>query len=293
MDDNAFLLTIQKADRQPWRPWTKGTKWAAKRQQTQETPAPASPSTPGPLYPPPAYTYPGGPTLPTGQQPPPIRCPHPLLPTTSPSSSYPPPPYRPTPIEPGKQSINPPPHPSPHLLVVDDKLTGQSAYLLRSIRDSLVAAFTSQMGTRQWGLIYDPNGHPSGGNDIPTPIASLPFLPPGICRVVAFWGACTPFKRSVDVTTHMVFIQLCGSQQLVASRAVDTQCYSASTDGDTMEIPRALFTRASLTFQTGTRRSFAVLISILHPGSVGRAMRRLALGTVPKLILQSIHVIRR
>ena len=32
VDDNAFLLTIQKADRQPWRPWTKGTsESAAKR----------------------------------------------------------------------------------------------------------------------------------------------------------------------------------------------------------------------------------------------------------------------
>ena len=31
---------------------------AAKGQQTQETPFPASPSPPGPLYPPPAYTYP-------------------------------------------------------------------------------------------------------------------------------------------------------------------------------------------------------------------------------------------
>ena len=30
--DGAFLLTIQKANRQPWRPWTKGMEPAAKRQ---------------------------------------------------------------------------------------------------------------------------------------------------------------------------------------------------------------------------------------------------------------------
>ena len=59
-----------------------------------------------------------------------------------------------------------------------------------------------------------------------------------------------------------------------------------------MELPRALFTRASLTFQTGTKRPFAVLISILHPGSVGRALKRLAPGTLPKRVLQSIHLIR-
>ena len=141
------------------------------------------------------------------------------------------------------------------------------------------------MGTRQWGLIYDPKGHPSGFNDIPAPIASLPFLPPGICHLVAFWGTYTPFKHLVDVTTHMVFIQLRGLHQLVASRDVDAQCYLASMDGETMEIPQALFTRASLTFQTGIRRSFAGLISILHPGSVGRAVRRLAPGTLSKRVL--------
>ena len=58
-----------------------------------------------------------------------------------------------------------------------------------------------------------------------------------------------------------------------------------------MEIPQALFTRASLTFQTGTTRSFAVLISVLHPSSVGHALKRLAPGTLPKRILQSIHLI--
>ena len=143
-----------------------------------------------------------------------------------------------------------------------------------------------QMGKRQWGLIYDPKGHPSGFNNIPTPIGPLPFLPLGICHVIAFWGAYTPLKlfwgaytplnRLDDVTTHMVFIQLRGSHQLVASRAVETQCYPASTDCDTMEISQALFTRASLTFQTGTWRSFAVLISVLQgAGEMGATVQPL------------------
>ena len=42
--------------------------------------------------------------------------------------------------------------------------------------------------------------------------------------------------------THMVFIQLLGSHQLVASRAVDMQCYPTPSDGDSMEIPQSLFT---------------------------------------------------
>ena len=46
VDDSAFLLTIRKADRQPWRPRTRGTEPAAKRQRTQDTPSPASPSDP-------------------------------------------------------------------------------------------------------------------------------------------------------------------------------------------------------------------------------------------------------
>ena len=59
-----------------------------------------------------------------------------------------------------------------------------------------------------------------------------------------------------------------------------------------MELARALFTCASLTFQTGTNRSLPVLISILYPGSVGRAVKRLAADTLPNRILQSIHLIR-
>ena len=188
--------------------------------------------------------------------------------------------------------MKPPPLPSPHLLSADDEPTGQLACLLRSIRESLVAAIDPQMGTRQWGLIMYPKAHPSGFNDIPAPVASLPYLLQGFCHIVAFWGAYTPLKRSMDMATHMVFIQLRGSHQLVASRAVDMQCYPASTDGDSMKILQALFTRAPLTFHTGTRRSFAVLIYVLHPGSIGRALRRLAPGTLPKCVLQSIHLIR-
>ena len=107
------------------------------------------------------------------------------------------------------------------------------------------------------------------------------------------FGAGTPPPTSLtNMATHMVFIQLRGSHQLVAHRAQDSHCYPVSTVGDAMELPRALYTRASLTFQTGTKRSFAVLISILHPGSVGRALKRLAPGTLPKRVLQSIHLIR-
>ena len=202
-------------------------------------------------------------------------------------------PYWPTPIEPGKGPVNPPSLPPPHLPIAHDEPTSPSAYLLRCIGDSLIAVVTPQMGTRQWALIYDPNGHPFGFSDSPARIASLPFLPRGICDVVAFWGTYTPLKRLVGVTTHMVFKQLCGSHELVASRTVDTQCYPASTDGDTMGIPQALFTWASLTFETGTRHSLAVLIFILHQGSIGWALRRLAPGTPPKRVLQSIHVIRQ
>ena len=132
----------------------------------------------------------------------------------------------------------------------------------------------------------------SGFSDLPTPIASLPYLPSRICHTVAFWGAYTPPTSLTNMATHMVFIQLRGPHQLVAHRANDIQCYPASTDGHTMELPRALFTRASLTFQTGTKRSFAVLISILYPCSVGRALKRLAPGTLPNRILLSIHLIR-
>ena len=63
VDDSAFLLTIQKADRQPWRPWTKGSEPAAKRQRTQESSSLIVPSTLGPLYPYPAYTYPRVPAV--------------------------------------------------------------------------------------------------------------------------------------------------------------------------------------------------------------------------------------
>ena len=94
------------------------------------------------------------------------------------------------------------------------------------------------------------------------------------------------------MATHMAFIQLRGSHRLVAHRSDDIQSDPASTDGDNMEIPQALFTHVSLTFQTGTRCSFAVLISVLHPGSVGRALNCSVPGTLPKRILQSIHLIR-
>ena len=144
---------------------------------------------------------------------------------------------------------------------------------------------------RRRGII-DPKGHFSGFNNTPAPVASVPYLLPGICHVVAFWGAYTPLKRLMGMATHMVFIQLRGSHHLVASRAMDMQCYLASTDGDSMEIPQALFTRASLAFEAGTRRSFAVLIFVLHPRSVGRAVRRLAPGTLPRRVLHSIHLIR-
>ena len=148
------------------------------------------------------------------------------------------------------------------------------------------------MSAKQWGRIFDLKGHPSGYNDVPAPIASLPFLAPKSCHLVAFSGAYTPLKRLVDVTAHMVFIRLRGSHELFVSQAVDVQCYLASTGGDSREILQALFTRASLRFQEGTRRSFAVLISILHPSFVIRALRRLALGTRPRRVLQSIHLIR-
>ena len=142
-----------------------------------------------------------------------------------------------------------------------------SACLLRSIRRSLVVAVDPQMGTRQWGLIIDPKGHPFGFKDIPACIKSVPYGPPGICHVVVFLGAYTPLKRFMHGYTHG-FYTVVGSHHLVASRAVDMQCYPTSTNGDSMEIPQTLFTRASLTFQAGTPRSFAVLISILHSGSV-------------------------
>ena len=221
VDDTAFFLTIQKADRQPWRPWSKGTEPAAKRQQTQKTPSPASPPAPQPLYCRPAYTYPRAPAtypyyyasyLPTT-----AAYPIPSCPLAAASASIP---YLPRLIgsPPSNLEIG---QRTPHLLVADGEFPGQSAYLLRSIRDCLVASVTPQMGTRQRGLICYPNGYPSGLNDIPTPIASLLFLPPGICHVIAFWGAFTPLKRLV-VTTHMVFIQLRGSHRLVASQAVET-----------------------------------------------------------------------
>ena len=117
--------------------------------------------------------------------------------------------------------MKPPPLPSPHLLSADDKPTGQSACLLRSISESLVAAVDPQMGARPWGPIIDPKGQPSGFDDIPAPVASLPYLPPGIVHVVAFWGAYTPLKHLMDMATHKVFIQLRGSHQLVALRALD------------------------------------------------------------------------
>ena len=138
----------------------------------------------------------------------------------------------------------------------------------------------------------DFKGHLTGFSDLRVSIASLPYLPSGISHAVAFWGAYTPPTSLTNMATHMVYIQLRGSHQLVAHRAHDIQCYPTSADGNAMELPRALFTRASLTFQTRTKRSFAVLISILYPGSVGRALKRLAPGTLPKRILQSIHLFR-
>ena len=186
----------------------------------------------------------------------------------------------------------PSPLPSPYLLSADDEPDSQSACLLRSIRETLASAVDPHMGTRQWGLIMDSKGHLTGFSALPTSIASLPYLPSGICHAVAFWGTYTPPTSLTNMATHMVFIQLRGSHQRVAHRAHDIQCYPVSTVGDAMELPRALFTRASLTFQTGTKRSLAVLISILYPGSVGRAPKRLAPGTLPKRVLQSIHLIR-
>ena len=84
--------------------------------------------------------------------------------------------------------MQPSPLPSPHLLSADDKPTGQSAYLLRSIREYLVSAVDPQMGTGQWGLIMDGKGHLSGLSDLPAPIASLPYLPPGNLPRGHFWG---------------------------------------------------------------------------------------------------------
>ena len=200
-----------------------------------------------------------------------------------------------TPHSLGKRAVKPPPSPlpSPYLLSADDEPDSQCACLIRSIRETLASAVDPHMGTRQWGLIMDSKGHLTGFSDLPTSIASLPYLPSGICHAVAFWGTYTPPTSLTNMATHIVFIQLRGSHQLVAHRAHDIQCYPVSTVGDAMELPRALFTRASLTFQTGTKRSFAVLISILYPGSVGRALKRLAPGTLPKRVLQSIHLIRR
>ena len=43
VDDIAFLLHIQKSDRQLWRPWNKVSEPAAKRQRTQESPSPQRP----------------------------------------------------------------------------------------------------------------------------------------------------------------------------------------------------------------------------------------------------------
>ena len=197
-------------------------------------------------------------TLLTSRQPPPSRCHRPPPPASSPSSTYPPPPIAPPPPpnEPGKRVVKPPLLPSPHLVSADEEPIGQFACLLRIIRESLVSAVHPQMGTRQWGLIIDLKGHPYGFNDIPAHIAALPYLPLGICHAVAFWGAYAPLKRLMDMATHMVFIQLRGSNQLVAFRSGDIQCYRASTDGDSIEFPQALFTRASLTLQTSTKRFF-------------------------------------
>ena len=100
VDHSAFLVTIQKADRQPWRPWTKGSSEpAAKRQRTHEspTPSPTAPSTPGPVYPPPAYTYNGAPAA----------YPYYYAPYPSPTTAYPMPP--PPPSSPSPGSTYPPP----------------------------------------------------------------------------------------------------------------------------------------------------------------------------------------
>ena len=120
VDDNAFLLTIQKNDRQPWRPWTKGSEPADKMQRTQESSSPAAPSTPGAVYPPPAYTCPRAPAAYpyyyASYEPAPAAYPIPPPPprpaACSLSSTYPPPPIGPPRTNPGNGQYNPlPSHP--------------------------------------------------------------------------------------------------------------------------------------------------------------------------------------
>ena len=147
---------------------------------------------------------------------------------------------------------------------------------------------------RAYGVVLCTQGVPTGYTPVPDVVADLPFLPPRMYHVVGFKGTFAIPPTCGERVSTMVFLQIQGSHQAGPTRTRDLFCFPAFSVGDSVLVPHAPYTRASLQFCARKPSSLGARIMILNPLSLRKHLLRESAQTVKRegelLVPQAVTV---